>query len=190
LRDRGWRKYLWLDVQALCRKLLKPDQNLVLTKYFSARISGPPDKQMRQESFLGAVGTLPEVQSYFGKYQVNTQHCFACKACNRIPSEKMTDVNIATEMLTDAFRDRFDVALLISADSDLRPPIEAILREFPNKRVVVAFPPKRSSKELKQVAHGFVHIGEDKIRQSQFPDIVTRNDGFLLQKPREWNKLE
>jgi hypothetical protein len=33
--------------------------------------------------------------------------------------EKMTDVNIAVELLTDAFQDSFDVALLISADGDL-----------------------------------------------------------------------
>lgn len=31
----------------------------------------------------------------------------------------MTDVNIAVEMMRDAFQDRFDAALLISADSDL-----------------------------------------------------------------------
>ena len=37
----------------------------------------------------------------------------------------MTDVNIATAMLTDAYRDRFDTALLVSADSDLVPPVRA-----------------------------------------------------------------
>ncbi|RPH91946.1 MAG: NYN domain-containing protein [Calditrichaeota bacterium] len=37
-----------------------------------------------------------------------------------------TDVNIATEMLSDAFQNRFDTMLLISADSDLAAPIAKV----------------------------------------------------------------
>jgi len=36
LRDKGWRRYLWLDVQKLSTNLLKPGQQLVFTKYFTA----------------------------------------------------------------------------------------------------------------------------------------------------------
>jgi uncharacterized LabA/DUF88 family protein len=38
----------------------------------------------------------------------------------------MTDVNIATEMLADAFLGKFDTALLISADGDLTTPVKRI----------------------------------------------------------------
>jgi uncharacterized LabA/DUF88 family protein len=61
------------------------------------------------------------------------------------PSE-MTDVNIATELLMDAFNDRFDLALVISGDSDLVPPILALKQKFTGKRVVVR--PRRWSKNL------------------------------------------
>jgi uncharacterized LabA/DUF88 family protein len=54
---------------------------------------------------------------------------------------KMTDVNIAVEMLVDAYNNTFDTALLISADSDLTAPLVAIRNLFPGKRVIVAFPP-------------------------------------------------
>ena len=53
----------------------------------------------------------------------------------------MTDVNISVELMTDASQNRFDVALLISADSDLVGPIEAVQRLFPAKRVMAIFPP-------------------------------------------------
>ncbi|MGH9629467.1 MAG: NYN domain-containing protein [Bryobacteraceae bacterium] len=43
-------------------------------------------------------------------------------------SEKMTDVNIAVELLQDAFQGAFDTAILISADSDLIAPIAAVRR--------------------------------------------------------------
>ena len=42
----------------------------------------------------------------------------------------MTDVNIAVELLQDAFQDAFDTAILISADSDLIAPIAAVKRSF------------------------------------------------------------
>ena len=50
------------------------------------------------------------------------------------PKEKMTDVNIATEMLQDAFLDKYDMAMLISGDSDLIPPIRAIHNNFKKKK--------------------------------------------------------
>jgi hypothetical protein len=53
----------------------------------------------------------------------------------------MTDINITTELLSDAFTDRFDVALLISADSDLVGPIQKVRHLFPEKRMIVVFPP-------------------------------------------------
>lgn len=37
----------------------------------------------------------------------------------------MTDVNIATAIIVDAYKDAYDMAMLISGDSDLTPPIKA-----------------------------------------------------------------
>jgi uncharacterized LabA/DUF88 family protein len=103
-----------------------------------------------------------------------------------MPNEKMTDVNIAVGVLTDAFQDRFDAALLISADSDLRAPIDAVERLFPGKRAIVAFPPNRVSKELRSIATGYISIGENELRQSQFPDEVVKPNGFILRRPAQW----
>jgi uncharacterized LabA/DUF88 family protein len=98
----------------------------------------------------------------------------------------MTDVNIAVELMTDAFQDRFDTALLVSADSDLVGPIKTVKRLFDNKRVVVAFPPARSSSALQRVAHAHYFIGRDKLSKSVFPDEVVKPDGFILRRPAEW----
>lgn len=43
-------------------------------------------------------------------------------------------------MLDDAYNDKFDRALLISADSDLAPPIRMVLDRFPEKQVRVITP--------------------------------------------------
>jgi hypothetical protein len=81
----------------------------------------------------------------------------------------------------------FDVAVLISADSDLSAPVQAIRTRFPSKRVVLACPPARQPKRLEAVAHACFRIGRKKIQDSQFPDEVTKPDGFVLKRPSEWS---
>lgn len=64
----------------------------------------------------------------------------------------MTDVNIATQILIDAYQDKYDMAMLISGDSDLVPPIKAMHKIFNKKRVFVVFPPKRHNNSVSIVA--------------------------------------
>ena len=98
----------------------------------------------------------------------------------------MTDVNLATQMMIDAFQDRYDMAMLISGDSDLVPPIKKIHDLFNNKRVFVAFPPKRHNSSVALVAEGSMIIGRKKILDSLFQKEVIKQDGFILRKPKEW----
>lgn len=186
LKSKGWQRYLWLNQQNLVKSLLKPQQSLVFTKYFTARISGPPDKQKRQTTYIEALNTLPDFKIFYGKYQHIPRQCRQCGFEDEFPNEKMTDVNIAVELLSDAFQDRYDTAFLISADSDLVPPITQIRFLFPNKRVVVAFPPDRFSKDLANFARFSFTIGRGKISKSLFPAEVAKPDGFILKCPDSW----
>ena len=85
-----------------------------------------------------------------------------------------------------AFALAFDVALLVSADSDLTGPIQAVRRLFTRKRIVVAFPPERSSFALKSAANGVTYVGRNALSGSVFPDLVARADGVVLHRPPEW----
>lgn len=189
LRSKGWRRYYWLNPQALALNLLHPGQQLVFTRYFTARISSPPqdpDKQKRQNTFLEAIGTLSETSISFGHYLPKTITCFQCGATWSANEEKMTDVNIAVAMLQDAFEDAFDAALVVSADSDLTAPVKAVRSRHPQKRVVIACPPDRQSKRLEAEANAYFRIGRKKIQDSQFPEKVVKPDGFVLERPPSW----
>ena len=98
----------------------------------------------------------------------------------------MTDVSIAVELLTDAFQDSFDAALLVSSDSDLTAPVVAVGRLFPAKRTVVAFPPRRFSRELARAASAYLVIGRGVLAASVFPPQVRKQDGFVLNCPPPW----
>jgi len=58
----------------------------------------------RQSTYIDAVQTLADTSIYFGKYQTNPHTCRNCGYVHNANSEKMTDVNIAVELLQDAFR--------------------------------------------------------------------------------------
>ena len=186
LRSKGWQQLYWLNLQEVALNLLTPDQHLVFTKYFTAKISDPSDKQWRQNTYLEALGTLPDFQIYYGHYLEDTITCRNCGYTYTTHHEKMTDVNIAIELLTDAFRDAFDVALLISADSDLVGPLKKIKNLFPHKRAVVVFPPGRQSYALKTTATAYTYLGRTVLAKSLFPDEVVKPDGFVLQRPAAW----
>ncbi|MGH3979182.1 MAG: NYN domain-containing protein [Pseudonocardiaceae bacterium] len=98
------------------------------------------------------------------------------------------DVNLALAMLEDAALDRYDMALLISADSDLCPAVRSVRRVRPDAAVIAAFPPGRSSKELRQAASGTVVIGHDKIRRAQLPEVVHTAGGVRLRRPAYWRQ--
>ena len=186
LRVKGWKHLYWLNLYRLCERLLRPDQQLVSVKYFTARVSTPEDKRLRQNAYLEALGIQEGIGVYFGKYLVHSRKCLKCGWGDRVPSEKMTDVNIAVEMISDALQDSFDTAMLISADSDLVGAVLKIRQFCPEKRVVLAFPPERHSKELQKAAHASFTLGHGVLKNCQFPDSMVKPDGFTLRRPENW----
>lgn len=184
LRQKYKRRFLWINLKALSENLLKPHQVLTQTKSFTARVTSPSDKHKRQNDFLEALQTLTDLEIFYGKYQLNPRKCRYCGQEDQIPSEKMTDVNIAVELLKDAYMNQYDEAILISGDSDLSPTINAIRPV--GKRVIIAFPPARSSKELIKIADAHFTIGRKNLLKSLFPDKVKRIDGYEITKPSTW----
>lgn len=189
LKSKGWKQFYWLDIRAAVQALLLPQQQLASVKYFTSRVSaahGDPAQARRQATYLEALATLPGTSLYFGHYLSKAVQCHACGSQWQKHDEKMTDVNIATELLVDAFQDRFDTAMLVTADSDLAGPITRLRELFPAKRVVVVFPPDRASKRLDQLASATLHLGRGVLARSQLPDHVIKPDGFALQRPANW----
>jgi len=188
LKEAGFKRFYWLDVVALARTLLKPEQRLVATHYFTARIRDNGRNaadQKRQNTYLEALA-LQGAQCQFGHFLEKTRECRRCHSTWVDYEEKMTDVNIAIQLLGDAFDDKFDIALVVSGDSDLTTPVRRVREHFPRKRVIVAFPPRRQSSELKRCSTGYLSIGDDKLRASQLPDRLAKPDGYILSRPMTW----
>lgn len=189
MKEGGWQRYYWLDLHLLSIILLESNQLLQKVKYFTSRVSSSNrgnSKSKRQNTYLEAIETLPDTKIFYGKYLRKPIFCYKCHSKFRIPEEKMTDVNIATEMLVDAFHDYFDTAILVCGDSDLVPPVKAINKLFPHKRIIVAFPPNRYSRSLENNAYKSYYITRSNLAQSQLPDSIKKKDGYILKRPPTW----
>jgi uncharacterized LabA/DUF88 family protein len=181
------RKYLWLDLQALAASLLRPGQTLEQITYFTARVRNDPEGQRRQSDYLDALASYSSrVTVVDGRFQEKPRRCRDCGAAWTVYEEKETDVNIAAALIEDAVLDRYDTALLISADSDLCPAIVTMKRLCPEKRIIAVFPPKRHSADLKRAVDGYLPLGDDKVRQAQLPTEVVNNAGITLRRPKYW----
>ena len=175
----------WLDLVSLANDLLKPTQVLVEVRYYTAMISNNPPKVIRQSIYVDAVRD-PGAIIALGQYKKKPKFCRNCNATWNTHEEKMTDVNISVDLLVHAMDDRYDAAMLISGDSDLVPPIKAIHKSFPKKRVIVAFPPNRANEDVRKEAKGSFTIGRKTLLDNQFEDNITLKNGTVVSKPPQW----
>ena len=189
LRSKGWRRYYWLDLRRLSATLLRSNQRLVLIRYFTAPVlprADRPGQRERQRKYLEALATLPDLHIHQGYFLPQTRACTVCGSSQSTYEEKMTDVNIAVELLGDAQDDLFDTAVIISGDSDLSGPVNAVRLRYPDKRVIVAFPPRRVSKQLRQLADRAFVVGRRQFATSQFPERIATASGYSIDKPHQW----
>jgi uncharacterized LabA/DUF88 family protein len=176
----------WLDLRRLAANLLKPGQRLELVRYFTTRVRNDPGAAQRQAVYIDALHARGGIEIDFGHFLSKTVTCRSCRNSWQQNEEKKTDVNIAVRLLDDAYDDRVGVAIEMSGDSDLVPPVESIRARFPAKRLIVAFPPQRHSAELQRVADASFRISNRNIRASRLPDPVNTPAGIRLHAPRGW----
>jgi hypothetical protein len=188
----------WLDIGALCRRMF-PNDTINRIRYFTALVKPPPSdpqKRLRQEIYLRALRTIPNLSVYQGRFQMNQVER---ELVNPLPGqlrsvlvhdpkEKGSDVNLATWLLVDGFRGDYEMAVVFSNDPDLCLPISMVTTEL-KLPVTVVFPttkPGRTpSRELLAVASSVRTIYRQSLRACQFPPTLTDAHGVIT-KPAGW----
>jgi uncharacterized LabA/DUF88 family protein len=189
IKGSHWDRYLWLDVDALARLLSRPEGQVIGVKYFTSIVfptPDDPDKRNRQGRYLAALRSSTTTRIILGSYKRRQSQCHRCGATWQSFQEKQTDINIAIEILEDAYEDRFDTLLLISRDGDLVSILRTISSRFPEKRIILAYPPGRASPDLPRFADAFIHVTDAHFRACQLPDQVTTQTGRTVERPPTW----
>ncbi len=199
--------YRWLDMRKLSQVLL-PKANITQIRYYTALVNAEQDADspVRQQTYLRALQTIPNLSIHFGMFLPSKVWQPLVFPLSTIPAstppsiirkksgtqlayvkkmeEKGSDVNIATHMLLDCFRNAFDQAIVISNDSDLTEPIRVICQEFKCK-VGVFNPGVRFSSILKRTATFYTKIEEAHLQKSLFPQTFLDSAGTIT-KPSTW----
>ena len=186
--------YKWLNLQKLC-DLLLPNHNITKIKYFTARISArpnDPDQPTRQQFYLRALMTLSNFEIIYGSFLTTERSMpLAGQPARRQKfvkvirtEEKGSDVNIATHLLSDGFRTRYESAVLVTNDSDLLEPIRVVRNEI-GCDVGLINPQKYPSKVLVPHMSFIKQIRKGALSASQFPDRMQDKKG-QFHKPPAW----
>src|SRR5262249_10958129 len=124
-----------------------------------------PDIRLRQQTYLRALETIPNLTVHRGRFATNKKKRGladprSAKPTPRRPlqtvevieqEEKGSDVNLASYLLVDAFAQEYDIAVVVSNDSDLVTPITLVRSEL-GRKVALLNPRPKTAKDLQGVA--------------------------------------
>jgi uncharacterized LabA/DUF88 family protein len=184
--------YRWLDLSTLCHHMLRGD-TIQSIKYFTAIVSGrlyDPQQPQRQQMYLRALRTLPNVSIIFGHFLTHSCRMVltGSNPAQRVwvdkTEEKGSDVNIAAHLLFDGFRKLFDTAVLITNDSDLIEPVRIVRQEL-KLNIGILNPHQHHSRVLKSQATFMKRIRQSDLAACQFPSPLKDKHGSF-HKPTTW----
>ncbi len=183
--------YKWLDLRKLSRFLL-PHDRIHRIRYFTALINAPRNqpKLQRQQTYIRALKTLPRLSVHYGSCRTDVESLPVSYSTHGrreyviTTEEKGSDVNLATMLLADGFRGDYEVAVVISNDSDLVLPIRLVKTQL-RLPVGLLKPGKRYAVELVVAATFYKPVREGVLAASQFPPQLTDAHGTIT-KPSRW----
>lgn len=196
-------RHKWLNLQALCEAALPKTCQVTAINYYTARVSGSrnPASPKDQNTYLKALGSLPNLHIHFGNFQVTRKSMFLVQPIEFMPigatpfpipdfvrviktEEKGSDVNLGAHLVRDAFTHAFDHAVIVTNDTDLKEPLRIVVQEA-GLPVTLLTPNVHPTEDLRRLA---THIRNLRpyLGVSQFPDPVVGTDGQLVTKPTDW----
>lgn len=184
--------YKWLDLGALCHRML-PNDTVQSISYFTAIVSARPydlNLSIRQQMYLRALKTVGNLKIIYGHFLTHSCHMVLTgsnppkKVWVDKTEEKGSDVNIASHLLRDGYNRAFEVAVLVTNDSDLVEPARMVRHEL-KLPVGILNPHQHHSVVLKNEASFMKRIRQADVSACQFPNVMADSKG-QFHKPSTW----
>lgn len=198
-------KFKWLDLEKLSKTLLdEANYEIVKIKYFTANIidEDGTGTATRQGFYLKALRTIKNLEIHHGKFKKREKSVKVIPPIKVIIEnpitgrqeqkeksivkgisyeEKGTDVNLASHLMIDLYENAYDVAMVISNDSDYLFSLTHVKEKGKGLFIINTKLDSLPQHELKHLSLGKKKLTIDKLQKSQFPEIV---DGIRI--PKEW----
>lgn len=202
----------WLNMKALADIIVPAGTTVTAVKYYTASVSGKVDHDAprRQQALFAALETVPEISIYKGRFLYSEKWAGLVHPPRAKPEpyvwtqpppevvyvkkteEKGSDVNLGVHLVRDGFLDLFDVAYVITNDTDLVEPIRIVTQEI-GKQVCIVAPARSRGGEapipapsLEAVSSFKHYIDDTELAAAQFPNVVSRPGKPPIVKPATW----
>ena len=206
------RQYRWLNMSALADNISDKSHCVERINYYTAYVSGrvDPGAVTKQQAYLKALKEDSRLQVHAGKFTITDRWVklvhpaearprgytwstpFPDFVLASVPQEKGSDVKLGSHLIRDAVMDLFDVAYVITNDTDLIEPIRIVTEEI-GKSVIIVPPilPKSPRNPvppqgIRDVSSDYKYIQDNDLASAQFPAALTLASGRQLHKPAGW----
>lgn len=177
--DLGEPHLKWVNLRALSEKLIRRGERLVRVVWCTAVNTKNHQKMLRWRAYRDALVSEGVVVAE-GHFAEEPRRC---ELGHRYfhPTEKEGDVNLAINVISDGHLDVYDVAYVVTADSDQLATFRMFRTRLPTKQIVSVAPPGRShSKAVARYAHATRVIRRETIAASLLPGPTIIREGRLI----------
>lgn len=184
----------WLNLWLLTEEFVPTsDFQLLDIFYFTAIPHWNIGKRRRHGQYMRALEAIG-VNIVLGSFKQRDRKCPKCGHEWRPHVEKESDVNLAIHLLEGAIRDRYDMGLLITADSDLAPAIKMVRDIRRQKEIRLVTPIGREpSSRLTRASGGRQNCAQMKlihIERCLFSAKVRNDNGRVMaSRPHQYDPL-
>jgi uncharacterized LabA/DUF88 family protein len=198
LKDRPQKRLMWLNLKKLCEQhlhVIGRQATLAGVDYFTAiplhLVSNPNadadarEKAIRHKLYIRA-NEAHGVSVYHGRIDPRGKELRKPDgAVSPEWREKGTDVMLACTVLERAQQDSFDLAVIISGDTDYLP-LTPILQRMFSKELRFGLPYKRETKLIKNESPLSFSLTIDAYEAAQFDQALQLPNGSVLHCPKKW----
>jgi len=186
----------WLDIVGMIESL-RPDDKIDVVRYFTAPVSGKFDQAcpQRQDTYMRALRgahALERLTILPGRFRSHPVEMPLVTPPANGPrfatvwktEEKGSDVNLASYLLLDGFDGLYDLAVVVSNDSDLKEPIRIANERFAPVHIVR--PNNNYLTEMASAAASYTSLPVAVILTNQLPSVVKLANGKTVTRPLDW----
>jgi hypothetical protein len=197
--------YKWLDLFSLFKNhVLDHTADVIEVRYYTApvkeQMSDDPNSPQRQRIYFQALRKMPpcKVTIIEGRMEASKPYRRLVNPIPGVPdkvqiwnfTEKKTDVNLATDMLSAAWSGSCEQVVLCSNDTDLEGALASIRTYLPQIKIGLVAPiPKgdhrKISNDLEQYAHWSKRLSEVHLQNAQLPFQIPVHSK-PIKKPESW----
>lgn len=191
-RNKANRKYKWLDLESFTKSIVEKKykkNKIISTKYYTAHVSGAQDetKPHRQNAYLrGLELHSNNLEIVYGKFLIDEAYRPSVHSKELVkvylPEEKGSDVNLAVHLVYEATQNQYDVALVLTNDTDMREAFRIVSAELGKTLILVQPEHVKTAKSLRQYCFDVLKFKTEDLVLNQLPDTI----GPKIRRPDEW----